>query len=66
MFTSLTRSPGQAPLLPACYKADLSAGKSWPYKFQNEIHANEIVLLAYYIAAINIEQVYHGEVHCGR
>jgi len=30
------------------------------YKFRNEIHANEIVLLAYYIAAINIEAVYHG------
>ncbi|WP_417453887.1 DEAD/DEAH box helicase [Kiloniella sp.] len=29
------------------------------HKYQNEIHANEIVLLAYYIAAINIEQVYH-------
>jgi predicted helicase len=29
-----------------------------PYKFRNEIHANEIVLLAYYIAAINIEAVY--------
>lgn len=31
-----------------------------PYKYANEIHANEIVLLAYYIAAINIEQVYHS------
>ncbi|MFH6563275.1 DEAD/DEAH box helicase [Aeromonas caviae] len=31
-----------------------------PYKFKNEIHANEIVLLAYYIAAINIEAVYHS------
>jgi len=31
-----------------------------PYKYQNEIHANEIILLAYYIAAINIEQVYHS------
>lgn len=30
------------------------------HKYQNEIHANEIVLLAYYIAAINIEAVYHG------
>lgn len=30
------------------------------YKYQQEIHANEIVLLAYYIAAINIEQVYHN------
>ena len=30
-----------------------------PYKFQNEMHANEIVLLAYYVAAINIEETYH-------
>ena len=28
------------------------------YKYKNEIHANELVLLAYYIAAINIESVY--------
>lgn len=28
-------------------------------KFSSEIHANEIVLLAYYIAAINIEATYH-------
>ena len=27
-----------------------------------ELHANEIVLLAYYIAAINIEQAYHEQV----
>ncbi|MCY3945096.1 MAG: DEAD/DEAH box helicase family protein [Anaerolineaceae bacterium] len=29
-------------------------------KFSHELHANEIVLLAYYIAAINIEEAYHG------
>lgn len=29
------------------------------HKYKHEIHANEIVLLAYYIAAINIEAVYH-------
>ncbi|WP_047238120.1 DEAD/DEAH box helicase [Chromobacterium subtsugae] len=29
-------------------------------KYKGQIHANEIVLLAYYIAAINIEAVYHG------
>lgn len=29
------------------------------YKYANELHANEIVLLAYYIAAINIEEAYH-------
>ena len=33
-----------------------------PHKYKHEIHANEIVLLAYYIAAINIEAVYHGMV----
>ena len=31
-------------------------------KYREEIHANEIVLLAYYIAAINIETVFHGVV----
>jgi predicted helicase len=29
-------------------------------KYRKEIHANEIVLLAYYIAAVNIEAVYHS------
>ncbi len=28
------------------------------YKYKNELHANEIVLLAYYIAGINIESTY--------
>jgi len=28
-------------------------------KYKHELHANEIVLLAYYIAAINIENAYH-------
>lgn len=30
------------------------------YKYQHELHANEIVLLAYYIAAINIEETFHA------
>ncbi|MFK4389872.1 putative helicase [Peribacillus frigoritolerans] len=30
------------------------------HKYKNELHANEIILLAYYIAAINIEETYHG------
>ncbi len=29
-------------------------------KYRHEIHCNEIVLLAYYIAAINIESVFHS------
>jgi len=31
-------------------------------KYQNEIHANEIVLLAYYIAAVNIENAFHDAI----
>ncbi len=31
-------------------------------KYQSEIHANEIMLLAYYIAAVNIEDAYHAMV----
>lgn len=30
-------------------------------KYKNELHANEIVLLAYYIAAINIEETFHSK-----
>src|SRR5690606_4202398 len=29
-------------------------------KYTQEIHANEIVLLSYYIAAINIEETFHN------
>lgn len=29
-------------------------------KYEKEVHANEITLLAYYIAAVNIESVYHS------
>jgi predicted helicase len=36
--------------------------KDLPRKFRDELHANELVLLAYYIAAINIEEAYHGQV----
>ena len=32
-------------------------------KYLNEIHCNEIVLLAYYIADVNIEAVYHELMH---
>lgn len=32
------------------------------YKYQHELHANEIVLLAYYIAAVNIEATFNEQV----
>ena len=33
-----------------------------PRKYQNELHANEMLLLAYYIAAVNIETSYHDAI----
>ena len=41
-------------------QSGLISKEQLPHKYKNEIHANEIVLLAYYIAAINIEAVYHA------
>lgn len=43
-------------------QSGLISDKELPHKYKHEIHANELVLLAYYIAAINIEAAYHGEV----
>ena len=40
-------------------QSGLIAPDELAYKYAHEIHANEIVLLAYYIAGINIEAVYH-------
>ncbi len=41
-------------------QSGLIAPEQMEHKFRHEIHANEIILLAYYIAAINVEAVYHG------
>jgi len=41
-------------------QSGLIAPEHLPHKYEHEIHANELVLLAYYIAAINIEAVYHS------
>ncbi|MGG5152525.1 type ISP restriction/modification enzyme, partial [Alcaligenes aquatilis] len=40
-------------------QSGLMAPEQLKRKYKSEIHANELVLLAYYIAAINIEAVYH-------
>ena len=40
-------------------QSGLIEGKDLARKYQHELHANEIVLLAYYIAAVNIENAYH-------
>ncbi len=38
----------------------LISPEALPRKYVSEIHANEIMLLAYYIAAVNIEAAYHA------
>ncbi len=40
-------------------QSGLIPGESLERKYLHELHANEIVLLAYYIASVNIENVYH-------
>ncbi|HVA66887.1 MAG TPA: type ISP restriction/modification enzyme [Elusimicrobiota bacterium] len=41
-------------------QSGLISSKDLTRKYESELHANEIVLLAYYIAAINIEEAYHS------
>ncbi|MCY3790480.1 MAG: damage-inducible protein, partial [Gemmatimonadetes bacterium] len=41
-------------------QSGLIAPEDMERKYREEVHANEIVLLAYYIAAINIESVFHS------
>ena len=41
-------------------QSGLIAPEDLERKYREEIHANEVVLLAYYIAAINIESVFHS------
>lgn len=40
--------------------SDLISDTDLPRKFRKELHANEINLLAYYVAAVNIEEAYHS------
>lgn len=42
-------------------QSGLIAPKDLARKYRLELHANEIVLLAYYIAAVNIENAYHDQ-----
>ena len=38
---------------------DLIPDEKLPHKYAHELHANEMLLMAYYIAAVNIEAAYH-------
>jgi predicted helicase len=46
-------------------QSGLIAKKDIAQKYETEIHANEIILLAYYIAAVNIESVF-GSINEGK
>jgi len=52
---------GTGTFLTRLLQSDLIDKESLARKYGSEIHANEIVLLAYYIAAINIESAFHAK-----
>ncbi len=45
-------------------QSKLIAPKDLERKYLHEIHCNEIILLAYYVADVNIENVYHALCSC--
>ncbi len=51
---------GTGTFLVRLIQSGLIRSKDLLRKYQRELHANEIVLLAYYIAAINIENAFHA------
>ena len=51
---------GTGTFLVRLLKSNLIKPSDLSRKYYHELHANEIVLLAYYIAAIHIEEAYHG------
>jgi predicted helicase len=51
---------GTGTFLVRLLQSGLIADADLARKYEHELHANEIVLLAYYIAALNIETAFHG------
>ena len=51
---------GAGVFLSRLLQSDLIHDGDLERKYREELHANEIVLLAYYIAAVNIEEAYRG------
>ena len=50
---------GTGTFLVRLIQSDLINKKDLLRKYRDELHANEVILLAYYIAAINIENAFH-------
>ena len=57
---------GTGTFLTRLLSSDLITDAALERKYQQELHANEIVLLAYYIAAVNIEETYHDRLQAKR
>ena len=51
---------GTGTFLARLLQSDLIQSDDLERKYRQELHANELVLLAYYIAAVNIEEVFRG------
>ena len=51
---------GTGTFLARLLHSDLIQPDNLERKYREELHANELVLLAYYIAAVNIEEVFRG------
>ncbi|MDD9973294.1 MAG: DEAD/DEAH box helicase family protein [Candidatus Poribacteria bacterium] len=51
---------GTGTFLARLLQSELIASDDLERKYREELHANELVLLAYYIAAVNIEEVFRG------
>ncbi len=51
---------GTGTFLARLLHSDLIQSDDLERKYREELHANELVLLAYYIAAVNIEEVFRG------
>ncbi len=52
---------GAGVFLARLLQSELIQASDLERKYRDELHANEIVLLAYYIAAVNIEEAYRGQ-----
>ena len=57
---------GTGTFLTRLLASDLITDTDLERKYRQELHANEIVLLAYYIAAVNIEETYHERLQAKR
>ncbi len=51
---------GTGTFLARLLQSELIGSDALERKYRKELHANELVLLAYYIAAVNIEEVFRG------